>query len=72
MGGAQTFPKSVIESDTESTEGNVDLDSEYDLESLMNTDEGSDSFDWENYPIPENMDELRSQLLTPRGMSIVI
>ena len=70
MGGAQTFPNSVIESDTESTERNLDSDSEYDPESLMNTDEGSDSFDWENYPIPENMDEFRSQLLTPGGMSM--
>ena len=32
--------------------------------------EGSDSFDWEIYPLPEDMDELRSQLLTPRGMSM--
>ena len=71
VGGAQTFPNSAIGSDTESesTEGNIDSDSEYDLESLMSTDEG-DSFDWENYPLPENMDELRSQLLTPRGMSM--
>ena len=70
MGGAQTFPNSASGSDTESTEGNIDSDSEYDLESLMSTDEGSDSFDWENYPLPENMDEIRSQLLTPRGMSM--
>ena len=70
VGGAQTFPNSASGSDTESTEGNIDSDSEYDLESLMSTDEGSDSFDWENYPLPENMDELRSQLLTPRGMSM--
>ena len=32
--------------------------------------ESSDSFDWENYPLPEDMDDLRSQLLTPRGMSM--
>ena len=29
-----------------------------------------DSLVWENYPLPQNMDELRSQLLTPRGMSM--
>ena len=68
VGGALTFPNSASGSDTESTEGNIDSDSEYDLESLMSTDDGSDSFDWENYPLPENMDELRAQLLTPRGM----
>ena len=70
VGGAQTFPNSASGSDTESTEGNIDSDSEYDLESLIDTDEGSDSFGWENYPLPENIDELKSQLLTPRGMSM--
>ena len=34
----------------------------------MNTE--GDSFDCENYPIPDNIDELRSQLLAPRGMSM--
>ena len=70
VGGVQTFPNSVIGSDTESasTEGNIDSDSDYDLESVMSTE--SDSFDWENYPLPQNMDEVRSQLLTPRGMSM--
>ena len=50
MGGVQIFPNSVIGSDTESasTEGNIDSDSDYDLESDMSTE--SDSFDWENYP----------------------
>ena len=24
-------------------------------------------FEYENYPLPENMDELRAQLLTPAG-----
>ena len=63
--------QAVAGSDTESTEGNIDSDSDYDLESLMDTDVVSDvdSFDWENYPLPENVQELRSQLLTPRGMS---
>ena len=70
MGGAQAQAPSTSGSDTESTEGNIDSDSEYDIESLMDTDEGSDSFDWENYPLPENIDELRSQLLTPRGISM--
>ena len=70
VGGVQTFPNSVIGSDTESasTEGNIDSDSDYDLESVMSTE--GDSFDWENYPLPQNMDEVRSQLLTPRGMSM--
>ena len=69
MGGAHAIPSSG--SDTESTEGNIDSDSDYDLESLMDTDVVSDvdSFNWENYPLPENIQELRSQLLTPRGMS---
>ena len=69
VGGAHAFTSSG--SDTESTEGNIDSDSDYDLESLMDTDVVSDvdSFDWENYPLPENVQELRSQLLTPRGMS---
>ena len=70
VGGVQTFPNSVIGSDTDSasTEGNIDSDSDYDLESLMSTE--GDSSDWENYPLPQNIDELRSQLLTPRGMSM--
>ena len=73
MGGDYAFTVSGSGSDTESTEGNIDSDSEYDLESLMDTDVVSDddSFDWENYPLPENEQELWSQLLTPRGMSTV-
>ena len=69
VGGDYAFTSSG--SDTESTEANIDSDSDYDLESLMDTDVVSDveSFDWENYPLPENVEELRSQLLTPRGMS---
>ena len=69
VGGAYAFSSSG--GDTESTEANIDSDSDYDLESLMDTDVVSDvdSFDWENYPLPENVEELRSQLLTPRGMS---
>ena len=47
-------------SDTESTEGNIDSESEYDLESLMDTDSDVDTFE----------QELRSQILTPRGMLI--
>ena len=71
MGGAHAFTSSGSGSDTESTEGNIDSNSDYDLESLMDTDVVSDvdSFDWENYPLPENVQELRSHLLTPRGMS---
>ena len=73
VGGVQTFPNSVIGSDTESEssesiDGNIDSNSEYDLESVMSSE--GDSFDWENYPIPDNMDELRAELLTPRGMSM--
>ena len=30
----------------------------------------SDSIDWVNYPLPQNMDEVMSQLLIPRGMSM--
>ena len=54
---------SDTESDTEtaSTEGNIDSDSDYDLESDMSTE--SDRIDWENYPVPQSMDEVRSQLL---------
>ena len=74
VGGVQTFSNSVIGSDTESdtdtasTEGNIDSDSDYDHESDMSTE--SDRINWENYPVPQNMDEVRSQLLTPRGMSM--
>ena len=69
VGGAYAFTSSA--SETDSTEANIDSDSDYDLESLMDTDVVSDvdSFDWENYPLPENVEDLRSQLLTPRGMS---
>ena len=56
-------------SDTESTEGNIDSDSEYDLESLMSA-ESSDSLDWENISLPGDIADLRSQLLTPRYMSL--
>ena len=69
VGGTHAFTSSG--SDTESTEGNIGSDSDYDPESLMDTDVVSDvdSFDWGNYPLPENVQELKSQLLTPRGMS---
>ena len=70
---SKPFPNSVIGSDTESessesVDGNIDSISEYDLESEMSFE--GDSFDWENYPIPDNMDDLRAELLTPRGMSM--
>ena len=66
MGGAQVHVLISSGSDTEPTEGNIDSDSEYDLESLMDTDEGSDneSVNWENYE-----QELRSQLLPSRSAS---
>ena len=73
VGGVQTFPNYVISSDTESdtetasTEGNINSDSDYDIESDMSTES---EIDWENYPVPQNMDEVKSQLLTPRGMSM--
>ena len=56
----------VSGSDTESTEASIDSESDYDLESLMDTDEGSDneSVNWENYE-----QELRSQLLPSRSAS---
>ena len=71
VGGTLAFTSSDSGTDTESTAGNIDCDSDYDLESLMDTDVVSDvdSFDWEKYPLPENVQELRSQMLTPRGMS---
>ena len=58
VGGDYVF--TVSGSDTESTEASIDSESDYDLESLMDTDEGSDneSVNWENYE-----QELRSQLL---------
>ena len=58
-------------SDTESMEGNIDSDSEYGLESLM-SDENSDSYSlyWEDISLPGDFADLRSQLLTPRGMSL--
>ena len=71
MGGAYEVESSA--SETDSTEANIDSDSDYDLESLMDTDNERvsdvDNFDWENYPLPESVEDLRSQLLTPRGMS---
>ena len=73
VGGVQTFPNYVIGSDTESdtetasTEGNINSDSEYDIESDMSTES---EIDWENDSVPQNMDEVNSQLLTPRGMSM--
>ena len=75
VGGVQTFPNYVIGSDTESdtktasTEGNINSDSEYDIESDMSTES---EIDWENDSVPQNMDEVNSQLLTPRGYVNVI
>ena len=56
-------------SDADSMEGNIDSDSEYGSESLISA-ESSDSLDWENISLPGDIDDLRSQLLTPRGMSL--
>ena len=71
MGGAYEVESSA--SETNSTEANIDSDSDIDLESLMDTDNERvsdvDNFDWENYPLPESVEDLRSQLLTARGMS---
>ena len=69
VGGAQYFSSSGSENDTDSTQGNIDSDSEYDLESLINENESSD-LDWENYPVPDSVDDLSSELLTPRGISM--
>ena len=71
VGGAYPFTSSA--SETDSTEANIDSDSDYDLESLMDTDNDFvsdvDNFHCENYPLPESIEDPRSQLLTPRGMS---
>ena len=58
-------------SDSESMEGNIDSDSEYGLESLISAENSdSDSLYWEDISLPEDFADLRSQLLTPRGMSL--
>ena len=58
-------------SDLESMEGNIDSDSEYGLESLISAeDSDSDSLYWEDISLPREFADLRSQLLTPRGMSL--
>ena len=71
VGGASEMESSA--SETDSVEANFDTDSEVDLESLMESDDNGvsdvDDFDWENYPLPESIDDLRAQLLTPVGMS---
>ena len=59
-------------SETDSVEANFDTDSVVDLESLMESDDNRVSdvsnFDWENYPLPESIDDLRAKLLTPVGL----
>ena len=46
-------------SETDSTEANIDSDSDYNLGSLMDTDyervSDVDNFEWENYPLPESV-----------------
>ena len=70
VGGVSEMDSSA--SETDSVEANFDTDSEVDLESLMESDDNRVSdvsdFDWENYPLPESIDDLRAQLLTPVGM----
>ena len=75
VGGVQTFTNYVIGSDTESdtetasTEGNINSDSEYDIGSDFESD--ISEVDWEseneNQSEPQNMDNSQ---LTPRGMSM--
>ena len=71
VGGASVVESSA--SETDSVEANFDTDSEVDLESLMESDDervsNVNDFDWENYPLLESVDDLRTQLLTPGGMS---
>ena len=78
VGGVQTFTNYVIGSDTESdtetasTEGNINSDSEYDIGSDFESDMSAESeVDWENEneneSVPQNMDNSQ---LTPRGMSM--
>ena len=76
VGGVQTFTNYVIGSDTESdtetasTEGNINSDSEYDIGSDFESDMSAESeIDWENEneSVPQNMDNSQ---LTPRGMSM--
>ena len=58
-------------SDSESMEGNIDSDSEYDLESLLSAENSdSDSLYWEDISLPREFADLGSQLLTPRGLSL--
>ena len=58
-------------SDSESMDGNIDSDSEYDLESLLSAENSDcDSLYWEDISLPGDLAEMRSELLTPRGMSI--
>ena len=71
VGGASEVESSA--SKTDSVEANFDTDSEVDLVPLIESDDERVSdvndFYWENYPLPESVDDLRAQLLTPRGMS---
>ena len=78
VGGVQTFTNYVIGSDTESdtetasTEGNINSESEYDIGSDFESDMSAESeIDWENEneneSVPQNMDNSQ---LTPRGMSM--
>ena len=78
VGGVQAFTHYVVGSDTESdtetasTEGNINSESEYDIGSGFESDMSAESeIDWENEneneSVPQNMDNLQ---LTPRGMSM--
>ena len=52
-------------SDSESMDGNIDSDSEYDLESLLSAENSeSDNLDWENISLPGDLAEMRSEMLT--------
>ena len=69
VGGAQaTASASGSDTESSSTGGNIDSNSDYDIESLMSCE--GESSDWENSPLPNDMDELRSGLLPIRDGSM--
>ena len=69
IGSAQDILSSGSESDTDSTQGNIDSDSEYDFESLLSESEYSD-VDWDDYPLPQRLNDIRSGLSALRGISM--
>ena len=69
VGGVQaTASASGSDTESSSTGGNIDSNSDYDIESLMSCE--GESSDWENSPLPNDMDELRAGLLPIRDGSM--